>query len=175
MTGGQSPAMINSIDPQRAILGIACTFGKSIGGWTLQPDQFERWLALEPGLDMRINHGNVIDHHGCIATIGRWRAFKIITQPVHGLLALGEIDSARGFGDQMLHDLHLIFEQRWLPRDYWGLSIACHVFPDEGEFVWPYECSLTRRPADPDAAVLGVGPEAISRWQLLTETREAAA
>ena len=84
------------------------------------------------------------------------------------------MDSARGFGDQMLHDLHLIFEQRWLPGDYWGLSIACHVFPDEGDFVWPYECSLTRRPADPDAAVLS-SYEGHPRWQLLTETREAAA
>ena len=33
--------MINSIDPQRAILGIAYTLGKSIGGWTLQPDRFD--------------------------------------------------------------------------------------------------------------------------------------
>lgn len=169
--------MTSLVDPERAIVGIACTFGKRIGNWTFQPSQFDRWLALEPGLNMRINHGSVIDHRGAIATVGRWRAFKVITQPVPGLLALGEIgddDATRGFGDQLLHDLGLIFEQQWLPTDYWALSIACHVFAEEGEHVYPYEISLTRSPADLDAVLLGVGPQAVDRWHFLTEQRVQA-
>lgn len=121
-----------TIDANRAILGLACTFDKPTrGGWRFAPHQFDAWLDLEMGLPMRIDHGSAFDHKGAIMHVGKWVNFAVVTQPVPALLALGQIDSARGFGDQMLHDLRLIFhQQQWLPTDYWGLSTAAHL--DEG-------------------------------------------
>lgn len=162
------------IDANRAIVGLACSFDQpGVGGWRFQPHQFDDWLSLEMGVPMRINHDSVIDSKGAIMYVGRWVNFAIVEQPVRGLLALGQIDSARGYGDQMLHDLSLIFHQ-WLPRDYWALSIACHIAEDVDR-VLPYEISLTRNPVDPDAALLGVGPQAVDRWNLLTEAAPKAA
>jgi hypothetical protein len=40
--------------------------------------------------------------------------------------------------------------------------------------VWPYEVSLTRSPQFWDAKVLGVGPDALRVWQLLTEAPATA-
>jgi hypothetical protein len=165
------------IDANRAVVGIAVSFGPSRSGWDYQPEQFDRWLALEMGLGMRIDHGPVIDHRGAIRYVGRWVAFAEVRTPVHGLLCLGEIaddESTRGFGSQLLHDLKLIMHQQVLPRDYWGLSIACHL-DEETQSVLPFEVSLTRDPACPDAAILGVGPEAVDRWHLLTEAAPKAA
>jgi hypothetical protein len=181
MTGRLGPVISSlantlHIEPDRAIVGLACVFGERTGGWVFQPEQFERWLALRMGLKMRVDHGPVIDGRGYVANIGRWLDFAIVKQPVHGLLALGEIgdDAATlGHGSPLLHDLQLIFSQRWLPTDYWGLSIAAHTSEEEGA-VLPYEISLTRTPASPDAVVLGVGPTALERWALLTEKPVAA-
>lgn len=162
-----------NIDPARAICGVAAVFGQPSANdnWVFQPEQFQDWLALGMGLPMRVDHGPLVDGRGVILHLGRWVDFAIIEYPIHGLLALGEVGdhaSTRGYGSSLLHDLQLIFDQRWLPSDYWALSIAAHV---GDAAVLPYEVSLTRAPACHDAVLLGVGPEAIRSWDFLTEKR----
>jgi hypothetical protein len=44
---------------------------------------------------------------------------------------------------------------------------------EEDNIVKPYEVSLTREPAFPDAKIISVGEQAMSTWDLLTERAPA--
>jgi hypothetical protein len=71
----------------------------------------------------------------------------------------------------MLADLVAITAQRWLDPA-WGMSLGALVI-DEENIVKPYEVSLTREPAFPDAKIISVGERAMSTWDLLTECAPA--
>jgi hypothetical protein len=93
------------------------------------------------------------------------RRFAVVEYPINGLLCLGEIEDAAGFGDQLLSDIECMLSQEWLPAG-WGMSLAYGMVD---AVAWPYEVSLTRSPQFADARILGVGPDALRVWDLLTE------
>jgi hypothetical protein len=165
--------MINS---ERCFVGVACTFGKRVrnDGHIFAPEMFKRFLDLEMGLPLRVEHGSLLTSKGAIRYVGAVRKFHVIDYPVHGLLILAELhDDPAGWSNELLHDLAAIASQQWLPQA-WALSIGAHI--GEGT-VLPYEISLTQSPADHDAKILAVGAEAITTFELLSEvasTRLAA-
>lgn len=160
-------------EPDRAICGIATAFGQPSpnDGRSWKAEQFRDFLALETAVPLRVDHGSLITGRGVIMHIGMVRRFATITYPTHGLLIMAEVDDAEGFGDELLHDIAAITSQTWLPH-IWGLSIAAYVTEDA---ALPYEVSVTRSPAYPDAKILGVGEQAMSNWRMLTERRIVAA
>jgi hypothetical protein len=103
--------------------------------------------------------------------VGTARQFAVVTYPAPGLLVLGEIDYADGWGDRILADIDSILRQRWLPA-VWGFSIG--GLTAEGK-VLIEEVSLTRNPAHPDARVLAIGADALSTWELLSEAPRSGA
>jgi hypothetical protein len=156
------------IDQERAVCGILTCFGVlGRGNWS--PDQFQTWLDGDWGLDLRIDHGPLLSPRGCIQTVGTLRQFAVVNWPTPGLLALGEIDHADGWGDSLLHDLRLTIQQLWLPG--WCMSITVLTSPDTTD-VWPVEASLTRNPAHPDAKVLAVGERAAKTFEFLSGERD---
>lgn len=162
-----------NINPERALVGLATIFGVRCpnDGRTWQAGQFQRFLDLETAVPLRLNHGPLITSSGVIGYIGVARYFAAVTEPTSGLLVLGEIDEANGFGDRLLSDLAAETSMTYLPPS-WGLSIGAHVAEDE-DLVWPYELSLVHNPAFEDARILRVGGDAIKVWELLTECAPA--
>jgi hypothetical protein len=160
-------------DPHRAICGIATVFGQPSPNdrriWKVE--HFQRFLDLEIGIPLRIKHGSLITNRSCIRYIGTVRRFAAVEHPVPGLLVLAELDDIPELED-ILVDLVAITSQRWLDPA-WGMSLGALVIDDEG-IVKPYEVSLTRQPAFPDAAIISVGERALSTFDLLTERRTAA-
>jgi hypothetical protein len=108
---------------------------------------------------------------GCVDRVGMISRFAKIDYPVNGLLVLGEVEFAHGFGDSILNDLRMTLQQRHLPPG-WGFSVGGWQDPNTGEVVLR-EISLSRRQAYADAKVLAVGPEAIALFDMLTEKRPA--
>jgi hypothetical protein len=153
------------VNPERQIVGVATIFGQRAHGGTLwDPVEFERWLAMEMAVPVRLDHGAILDSRGGILDIGRAGPFAIIQRPVHGLLALLELDPGP-WQDALLADLRRHLESPYL-RPY-GLSIGAHRL--RGEVCLPYEISLTQQPGFADALVLDVGPQSQDTWSLLTE------
>jgi hypothetical protein len=155
-------------NPNRAIAGVAATFGRRINGVTLTAPMFREWLALGVGLDLRLDHGSLINHTGVLTRIGAARRFSATDQD---LLVLAELDKDRaGFNDSVLYDLRLQLAQRWLAPG-WGFSLASHV---GSGVALPFELSITRSPADLDAVILGVGAEAVAKYEELAGVPAAA-
>jgi hypothetical protein len=153
------------VNPDRQIVGVATLFGQRAHGGTLwHPEEFERWLAMEMGIPVRLDHGAILDSSGGILDIGRAGPFAIIERPVHGLLALLELDPG-DWQDAILRDVEQHLESPYLKP--YGLSIGAHRI--RGEVALPYELSITQSPGFPDALVLGVGTQAQAVWSLLTE------
>jgi hypothetical protein len=88
------------VNADRLICGVALPFGAPTqdnrGPWTEQAIQ--PWLSMQLGLDCRLDHGPILDRDSTIYTIGIARRFAVVTQPLHALLALIEIDEGR-WGD----------------------------------------------------------------------------
>jgi hypothetical protein len=153
------------VNSERLICGVATIFGQRAHGGTFwHPEEFGRWLGMEMGLPVRLDHGAILDSSGGILDIGRAGPFAVIQRPVHGLLACLELDEGP-WQDALLEDIHKHLESPYL-RPY-GLSIAAHRL--RGEVALPYELSITQQPGFPDALVLGVGEHAQAVWTLLTE------
>ena len=149
----------------RLLCGVATIFGQRAHGGTLwEPGEFVRWLAMEMGLPVRLDHGAILDSHGGILDIGRAGPFAVIQRPVHGLLALLELDPG-DWQDALLEDVRQHLESPCL-RPY-GLSIGAHRL--RGEVCLPYEISITQQPGFAQALILGIGEQAQAVWRLLTE------
>jgi hypothetical protein len=84
---------------------------------------------------------------------------------VHSLSCLAELEYADGWGDSLLHDIRSVLSQRWLPAA-WGMSIGALV---KDGAVLPIKVSLTRTPAYEDALLLGIGADALTTWEMLTD------
>jgi hypothetical protein len=150
----------------RAICGFATLFGvRSANGYLWQAEQFQRFVDLQIGVPLRVDHGSLITNRGCLRYIGIARYFAAVESPAPGLLCVAELDHDDfGFGDQVIADLVAMTSQRWLPAS-WGMSIGARYTED---MIVPYEVSITQSPGFEDARILGVGPEALSTWELLT-------
>jgi hypothetical protein len=160
-------------DPNRAICGIATVFGQPNPNdrrIIYRPEHFQRFLDLEIGIPLRIEHGPLVTNRSCIRYIGTVRRFAVVEHPVPGLLVLGEIDDIPELED-LLADLVAITTQRWLDPA-WGMSLGAHVLAEDGT-AKPFEVSLSQSPAFPDAKIISVGERAISTWDLLTERAPA--
>jgi hypothetical protein len=159
-------------NPDRAICGVAARFDvrSASDGRVLTAAMFERFIALQAGVPLRLSHGPLLTRKGAIRHIGKIRKFAAISHPIPGLLVLGEIDDIPEV-EELLGDLRLMCSQTLLPPA-WGFSIGAHIAAEE-ELAWPFEVSLTLDRADHDAKLLAVGAEAITTFALLTETRAA--
>jgi hypothetical protein len=112
------------VNPDRAIVGLGTLFGRmAYGGALLSAAQFEDFLRLETAIPLRVDHGPLINSRGEIADAGMVRRFAVVEYPINGLLCLGEIEDAAGFGDQLLSDIECMLSQEWLPAG-WGMSLA---------------------------------------------------
>jgi hypothetical protein len=112
-------------DPNRAICGIATVFGQPNPNdrrIIYRPEHFQRFLDLEIGIPLRIEHGPLITNRSSIRYIGTVRRFAVIEHPVPGLLVLGEIDDIPEL-EELLADLVAITTQRWLDPA-WGMSLG---------------------------------------------------
>jgi hypothetical protein len=116
-----------------------------------------------------VDHGPLVASWGLVDNVGEIGRFAHVTYPLDAMLILGQVDFAHGFGDTILDDLRMTLQQRYMPPG-WGFSVGGWQDPDTGEVVLS-EVSLTRRPAYSDARVLGVGPEAVELFAMLTEKR----
>jgi hypothetical protein len=152
------------------ICGFATVFDQpgQDGSPPWRVEAFKRFLELEMAVDLRVDHGPLIDSRGFIANVGVARRFAAVTEPLPGLLCLAEIDHAGGYGDSILRDIDSILRQRWLPPG-WGMSIG-GLMTEDRDVVQPFEVSLTRRPVFQDALVLGVGEGAVQAWELYAGT-----
>jgi hypothetical protein len=115
-------------DPNRAICGISTVFGQPNPNdrrIIYRPEHFQRFLDLEIGIPLRLEHGPLITNWGVIRYIGKVRRFAVVEHPVAGLLVLGEIDDIPELED-LLADLVAITTQRWLDPA-WGMSLGAHV------------------------------------------------
>ena len=164
-----------SVDPQRAICGIATVYDQRSrnGDRAWKREHFERFLAVETAVPLRLEHGPLITHHGAIRYVGVVRQLASIAYPVAGLLILAEVDDADGFGDKLLADLASLGGHSYLPS-CWHLSVAAHVGEEDGEqFAWPFEISIVHTPAIEDTKILAVGSHAIDVWRLLTTEKQS--
>jgi hypothetical protein len=152
-------------DPSRLICGLATLFGvRSANGYLWSVEQFQRFLDLQIGIPLRVDHGSLITNRGAIRYIGTARYFATVESPAPGLLCVAELDHDDfGFGEQVIADLVAMTSQRWLPPN-WAMSIGARYTED---LIMPYEVSITQSPAFEDARILAVGPEALSTWELL--------
>jgi hypothetical protein len=112
-------------DPDRLICGLATCFGQPSGndGTTWSAAHFRDLIGLEIAVPLLLNHGILINSWGVTPRIGVARKFAHVTYPVQGLLCLGEIEYADGWGDSILADIRSILEQRCLPAA-WGFSVC---------------------------------------------------
>ena len=84
---------------------------------------FEDFLRLETAVPLLVDHGALIDSRGVIADVGTVRRFAAVTSPLPGLLCLGDIGRADGYGDRLLYDIELML-QAWPPAGE-GSPSAC--------------------------------------------------
>jgi hypothetical protein len=117
---------------------------------------------------LKLNHGPIIDSWGLTDSLGNIDHFAAVQYPTPGVLVLGEIGDANGFGDSILRDI-----QKSLSFEYfapvWAFSIGA-LWDGEDQVILR-EVSLTKRPAYRDAKVLAIGEEAPELFAMLTERR----
>jgi hypothetical protein len=157
-------------DPQRAICGVATAFdvpSKDGDVWTAE--DFDLVIGLELPVPLKVDHGILVGRWGLVGSVGTIYRFAHVTYPLNGMLILGQVDFAHGFGDSILHDLRLTLQQRYMPP-VWGFSVGGWQDPDTGKVVLK-EVSLSRRQAYSDARVLAVAEDAPPLFEMLTERR----
>jgi hypothetical protein len=153
---------------ERLICGMATIFDQPSqnDGDQWSAGIFHDWLEIAQPLPLLYDHGPIFNTWGVTQKLGTAHRFAEVRYPVHGLMALCEIDFADGWGDSVLKDISSILSQQWLPSA-WAFSIA--VYPaDDWSMVVPFELSLTKRPSFDDARILGTGDEALEFWSLAT-------
>lgn len=165
-----------NLDPRRAIVGYARSFGTPVlgDGRILGdgPEAYAAFLAVATGVQLRWNHGPLITSRGLIEYPGMWRRFAVPdpgSLGVRGLLALGEV-SAGELGDALLDTLARDLDDPRPNRIVWGLSIGVNIVEldgYDGRQFWPFEVSVTSSPADRNALVFAVGERAVEVWNLL--------
>ena len=161
---------VTAINPDRGICGIITTLDTpDRNGEVWQSEQLDLFLGLEPEVPLWLNHMPPYGRFGFVDRLGAVRRYAAIDYPVSGVLALGEVESARGIGDGVLHDLRLSLSQQYFGSP-WGFSVGAVKDPETGEVIIR-EVSLTHNPACRDAKVLAVGPEAVELFDMLTEKR----
>jgi hypothetical protein len=157
--------------PNQLILAMAVPFDEPSrnDGEVYRAEQFARFLDLfdmDPPLAMLRDH----DERELIGprwVTGWWYAFSAVptTSVPSGLLALGVFSNAPA-GQARLAQV------REAPGE-WSVSVRFQDASDAEDRSQLYlrrETSLTRDPALPSARVLGVGPDAATRWELLTNS-----
>ena len=85
------------------------------------------------------------------------RRFAAVTSQLPGLLCLGDVGRADGYGDHLLYDIELMLQQTWPPA---GRRISIGVLPTEdADLAWPHEVSLTEaQPVPPRCTSAGYRP-----------------
>jgi hypothetical protein len=159
------------INAHRVVCGLATVFDQPSlkDGDSWSAEIFRDWVDVAQPIPLLYDHTPIFSPWGVTPKLGTAYRFAEVSYPVHGILALCEIEAADGWGDSALADIKSILSQRYLPAA-WGLSIA--VYPAEDmSFVVPFELSLTKRPSFEDCKILGVGCDAIDLWHDLTEQR----
>ena len=106
-----------------------------------------------------IQHQAVIDSHGVTQAIGAARWFALLDadppRPA-GLLTLAEVDGTP-VGDGVLRAV-----------EHGGLDgLSIRVTYEPGGHAWVHEISLVHDPGFDLARVVGVGPRALTVWELL--------
>jgi hypothetical protein len=96
------------------------------------------------------------------------RPFRRRPIPAEGVLILGEIGDADGFGDSILRDIAKSLSFEYFSPS-WSFSVG--ALWDGQDQVIVREISLTKTPAYNDAKVLAVGEEAPQLFAMLTEKR----
>ncbi len=124
-------------------------------------EQFELWLDLlgELAVPLMIQHQAVVDGHGVTQSIGAARWFTLLDadppRPA-GLLVLAEVDRTP-VGDGVLRAV-----------EHGGLGgLSIRVTYEPGGHAWVHEISLVHDPGFAQARVVGVGPRALTVWELL--------
>jgi hypothetical protein len=162
------------IDPGRAVCGVATVFGRRPVDFDRRPPEerhrvfqaadFRAFVDIGLGLPLMIEHQVVFTPHGLLPSIGTIKRLSIIeghpTVP-DCLLALGEV-SVGEVGYSALQALD---------EGGWGMSVRAAEYWSSNAWVsgWSVlEVSLTRSPAIEGARVIGVGADAVRRWELLT-------
>lgn len=145
---------------ERALCGYAAPYGPpSDRGHVFEPHSFTRFLASGLGAYLRHEHRATITHRGVEESVGTVREFRNVGYPMPGLLMLAYLSDGPG-AEQLLNALRTDVAG-------WGLSIGLWEYEDQLEAYGIGEVSVTRSPAFDDAAVLGVGHEALGFWELL--------
>jgi hypothetical protein len=110
--------MARRIDPTRAITGLATVFDatpKSGKPWGAQ--HFDIATGLELAILLRLDHLPIFHSWGVTPDLGTVERFVAVRYPVPGLLVLGEIGEASGYGDS-------INDEKSEPRDAGSTSIG---------------------------------------------------
>jgi hypothetical protein len=146
-------------DTRWLVCGIATSFLDApsrdwdVSGW--KPWQLKAFVDSGRNVPLRLDHAPVVTTRGLVRDIGTTVKFASLDV---GLLALASVTPSR-VGFELLHQLHHEYEQ-------WGMSFGAMIFDGEVE---PFELSLTYRPADPYARVLGTGEFAQEAWDRLVD------
>lgn len=160
----------------RLVCGLATVFdvaSRNGGSWSAEA--FSRWLELDSGLSMRVEHDSVRRPAQAVLTdaallmypgtehvsVGRWSRFAAVASgsTPAGLLALGEVDTGT-VGDGVLGAV----------RDGTLCGLSLGAWRDDDHVV-PYECSLTTSPAYDQALILGTGAAAARVFEMLAGQR----
>jgi hypothetical protein len=165
--------MARRIDPTRAITGLATVFDatpKSGKPWGAQ--HFDIATGLELAILLRLDHLPIFHSWGVTPDLGTVERFVAVRYPVPGLLVLGEIGEASGYGDSIIRDIAKSLSYEYF-APIWSLSVA-GLWDGEDQVILQ-EISLTRTPGFRDAKVLAVGEAATELFAMLTEERAEAA
>lgn len=164
--------MAHRIDPSRAICGIATCFDTSPrSGKPWGAHQFDIATTLELSIPLRLNQEPTIASWGLTDSIGTVERFVSVEYPVPGLLILGQIGEANGFGDSILRDISKSLSFEYFDPT-WSFSVGA-LWDGEDQVILQ-EISLTRRPGFPAAKVLAVGDGAVELFAMLTRRGRSA-
>lgn len=162
------------MNAERAVLGMATLFGELpqdferrslTEEWPLLADEFRAFVALGLTVPLKLNHDAILlSRGGMLPSVGTVRHMRLIeghpTVP-DGILALADLDEG-DIADSILADLR---------RERWGMSLGTTAVFDTARWGAARvirEVSLTLSPAFDRCRVIGVGVEAVSRWELVT-------